>query len=59
MLTYIKVLKQADVKMIPMPIYRELAVEKIWVTLKNFLICSSTSHKLEEMNFLIAHLCGE
>ena len=34
MLTYIKALKQADVKMIPMPRYKELAVKNVWGYIK-------------------------
>ena len=34
MLTYIKELKKADVKMIPMPRYKELAVKNVWDYIK-------------------------
>ena len=34
MLTYIKALKQADVKMIAMPRYKELAVKNVWGYIK-------------------------
>ena len=34
MLTYIKVLKKVDVKTIPMPRYKELAVKNVWGYIK-------------------------